>query len=171
MKTLIASGYVSMNEETLAPEAAEGRHPACGKRDTCPRCPVVSMYYVDTYALTPKGKDLFLETPATEDEYTRLYNAPAISGPFDDVQQAFSDDMPVRVSIVVAEKAFDVTSVTTNASDKTAQADYEWYWTAAPKIDKTPLAELIPKGRTKASVRLKQLDDGWHLDRDAAPVQ
>ena len=170
MKTLIASGYVSLKEETLAPDDAEARHPACGKRDTCARCPAISKYYVDTYELTPKGKDLFLATPATEDEYTRLYNAPAISGPFDDVQQEFSDDMPLRISIVVAEKAFDVTGVT-DSGDKTARVNYEWHWTPAPKIETTPLQDLIPKGRNKASIQLKQLDDGWHLARDAAPVE
>lgn len=171
MKTLIASGYASAKEEALAPDDAESRHPACGTRDVCARCPVVTKYYVDTYELTPKGQDLFLTTPATEDEYTRLYNAPAINGPFDDVQQAFSDDMPLRISVVVAEKAFDVTGVTTNTSDQTADVHYEWHWVPAPKIDKTPLAQLIPKTRAKASIRLKQLDDGWHLDRDAAPVE
>src|SRR5262249_24061416 len=158
MRTLIAGGYASVKEETLAPDDAEGRHPACGKRGVCPRCPVVSNYYVDTYELTSKGKELFLTTPATEDEYTRLYNAPTINGPFDDVQQEFSDDMPLRISIVVAEKSFDITGVTTNASEKTAQVTYEWHWTPAPKIDKTPLVQLIPKTRTKATVRLKQLD-------------
>lgn len=171
MKTLIANGYVSLKEETLAPDEAEARHPACGKRDTCARCPVVSKYYVDTYDLTAKGKELFLATPATEDEYTRLYNAPAISGPFDDVQQEFSDDMPVRISVVAARKTFDVTAVTIDSGSSTARVSYEWYWTPAPNIEKTPLKDLVPKGRNKASLQLKQLDDGWHLARDADPVQ
>src|SRR5579864_3277342 len=35
LKTLIASGYVALKEETLAPDVGEARHPSCGKRDVC----------------------------------------------------------------------------------------------------------------------------------------
>jgi hypothetical protein len=169
VKKLIAGGYVEVSEETLPPETAEARHPACGKRDVCAGCPVISKYYVTTYQLTSKGKSSFLVTPATEDEFTRLYNAGPINGPFDDVQQEFSDDMPLRISLVVATKAFDVTGVSTDSGKKTARVNFEWYWKPAPRIDQT-LQRLIPSGRSRGSVQLKQMEDGWHLDRDMAPA-
>jgi len=170
LKTLVANGYVELKEETLAPDAAEASHPSCGKRDICRGCPVISKYYVAMYRLTQKGKDLFLETPVSEEEYVRLYNSGAIAGPFDDVQQAFGDDMPMRISLVIASKAFDVTGVTTDSTNKTAQVNYEWYWKPSSRIEKTGLQQLIPKGRSRATVQLKQLDDGWHLERDASPA-
>jgi len=169
LKTLVANGYVDLTEETLAPDAGEARHPACGKRDICSACPVISKYYTATYQLTPKGKDLFLTTPVTEDDFMSLYNSEPLLGPFDDVQQAFGDDMPSRISILVATKVFDVTGVATDSARKTARVDYEWYWKPAPRLDKTTFQQLIPKGRNRATVLLKQLDDGWHLERDAAP--
>ena len=169
LKTLIASGYVQVKEETLAPDAAEVNHPACGTREFCPACPLIAKYYVATYRLTPKGKELFLETPISEDEYLRLYNSGPIAGPFDDVQQALGDDMPMKISVGIAVKAFDVTSVTTDSTNKTARVDYDWYWKPDARIDKTGLQRLVPTGRNHATVQLKQLDDGWHLERDASP--
>lgn len=168
LKKLIALGYVDRKEETLSPDAAEASHPACGRRDVCAGCPVISRYYVATYQLTPKGKDLFLVTPVTEEDFTSLYNSGPLTGPLDDVQQEFSDDMPLRISVVVATKAFDVTGVATDSASKTARVAFDWYWKPAPRIDKTTL-QLIPQARTHASLQLKQLEDGWHLERDAAP--
>jgi hypothetical protein len=170
LKTLISSGYVTAHEEEQAPEVAEGTHPACGTREMCEGCPSITKYYVRTYELTPKGKDLFLVTPATEGEYISLYNTALRDGPFDDVQQELGDDMPMRISVVVATKAFDITRVTTDAAGKTARVDYEWYWKPSQQIDKTPLRQLVPQGHNRASVDLKQLDDGWHLARDAEPA-
>jgi hypothetical protein len=169
LKRLIALGYVDLKEETLLPDAAEASHPACGKRDVCEGCPMISRYYVATYRLTAKGKDLFLVTPVTEEEFTSLYNSGPLTGPLDAVQQEFSDDMPLRISVVVAQKAFDVTDVATDSEKKTARVDFEWYWKPAPHIDKTMVQQLIPQGRNHASLQLKQLDDGWHLERDVAP--
>lgn len=171
VKQLVAEGYVSLKEETLQPDTAEASHPACGKRDVCAGCPVISKYYVSTYQLTPKGKDLFLVTPATEEDFTSLYNTGSLPGPFDDVQQELSDDMPIRISLVVATKSFDVTGVTTDAANGTARVNFDWYWKLAPRIDKTSLQQLVPKGRNHATVQLKALDDGWHLERDGAPVE
>jgi hypothetical protein len=168
LKTLIADGYVALKEETLAPDAGEARHPSCGKRDICSSCPTISKYYVATFDLTPKGKDLFLLSPIDEGDMLRLYNSDTL-GPFDDVQQNFGDDMPFTFSVTIGTKAFDVTGVTTDSNAKTARVDYEWYWKAAPRIEKTVLKEMIPPGRTRATVSLKQLDDGWHLERDDEP--
>jgi hypothetical protein len=171
VKQLIAEGYVGLKEETLPPDSAEASHPACGTRDICASCPVISAYYVSTYQLTPKGKDLFLVTPATEEDFTRLYNTGPLTGPLDDVQQEFSDDMPLRISLVVATKAFDVTGVSTDAANKTARVNFDWYWKPVARIDKTRLQELVPKGRNHATVQLKDLEDGWHLERDSPPVE
>ena len=169
LKTLVANGYVNVKEETLAPDAGEASHSSCGKRDVCEGCPTISKYYVTTYALTPKGKDLFLVTPIEEGDFLGLYNS-ATMGPFDDVQQTFGDDMPFTISVTIGTKAFDVTSVTTDSKEKTARVDYEWYWKPAPRVDKTTLKQMIPQGRNRASVLLKQLDDGWHLERDDVPM-
>jgi hypothetical protein len=114
LKTLIANGYVDVKEETLAPDEGEERHPSCGKRDVCARCPAISRYYVATYELTPKGKDLFLVTPIAEGDFMRLYNSDTIV-PFDDVQQALGDDMPLTISVTIGTKAFDITRVITDA--------------------------------------------------------
>jgi hypothetical protein len=168
LKTLIANGYVDVKEETLAPDEGEERHPSCGKRDVCARCPTISKYYVATYELTPKGKGLFLVTPVAEGDFMRLYNSDTIV-PFDDVQQAFGDDMPLTISVTIGTKAFDVTTVTTDFRRKTARVDYEWYWKPAPLVEKTVLKQMIPPGRNRATVSLKQLDDGWHLERDDVP--
>jgi hypothetical protein len=168
LKKLAALGYVDLKEETLSPDAAEASHPACGKREICARCPVISKYYVATYRLTPKGKDLFLVTPVTEEDFTSLYNSGPLTGPLDDVQQEFSDDMPLRISVVVATKAFDVTGVATDSANKIARVAFDWYWKPAPRLDKTTL-QLIPQGRNHASLQLKLLEDGWHLERDVAP--
>jgi hypothetical protein len=168
LKTLIADGYVALKEETLAPDAGEARHPSCGRRDVCARCPTISKYYVATYELTSKGKDLFLVSPIDEGDMLRLYNSDSL-GPFDDVQQTFGDDMPFTFSVTIGTKAFDVTKVTTDSNAKTARVDYEWYWKAAPRIEKTVLKGMIPSGRNRASLSLKQLDDGWHLERDDEP--
>ncbi len=168
LKTLIANGYVARKEETLAPDAGEARHPSCGQRDVCARCPTISKYYVATYELTPKGKDLFLVSPIDEGDMLRLYNSDSL-GPFDDVQQTFGDDMPFTFSVTIGTKAFDVTNVTTDSNAKTARVDYEWYWKAAPRIEKTVLKQMIPPDRNRATISLKQLDDGWHLERDDEP--
>ena len=85
------------------------------------------------------------------------------------MQQEFSDDMPLRISVVVATKAFDVTDVSTDPEKKTARVDFEWYWKPAPRIDKAMVQQLIPQARTRATVELKQLEDGWHLERDVIP--
>jgi hypothetical protein len=85
------------------------------------------------------------------------------------VQQNFGDDMPFTFSVTIGTKAFDVTNVTTDSNAKTARVDYEWYWKAAPRIEKTVLKAMIPPGRNRASDSLKQLDDGWHLERDDEP--
>ena len=171
MKKLVAAGYVDLKEETFAPDSGEARHPACGKRDICLACPVISKYCVATYQLTPKGEGLFLVTPVTEDDFTNLYNTGAPAGPFDDVQQAFGDDMPLRISIVVATKVFEVTSVATDSVEKTASVNFDWHWKPASRIDKTMMLPLIPQGRNHATVQLKLFDDGWHLERDAPPVE
>ena len=169
LKALIANGYVAVKEEALAPDVAEERHPSCGKRDVCAHCPTISKYYVATYTLTPKGKDLFLVTPIEEGDLLRLYNSDSM-GPFDDVQQNFGDDLPFTISVSIGTKAFDVTRVTTDSSNNTARVDYEWYWKPAPRIDKTALKQMVPQGRNRAAVSLKQLDDGWHLERDDVPM-
>jgi len=167
LKTLTANGYVETREQTLAPDEAEASHPSCGKRDVCDGCPVISKYFVRTYQLTPKGKDLFLVTPITEGEFLTLYNTPQIGGPFDDIEQAFGDDMPSTISVTIATKAFDVIDTTMDAANKTGKIEYEWYWKPEAKIANTALQQMIPSGRTKASVVLKHLDDGWHLNRDS----
>jgi hypothetical protein len=168
LKILIADGYVALKEETLAPDVGEGRHPSCGQREVCARCPTISRYYVATYELTPKGKDLFLVSPIDEGDMLRLYNSDSL-GPFDDVQQTFGDDMPFTFSVTIGTKAFDVTNVTTDSNAKTARVEYEWYWKAAPHIERTVLKQMIPPGRNRATLSLKQLDDGWHLERDDEP--
>jgi hypothetical protein len=169
LKTLVANGFVKAREETLGPDIAEQSHPACGRRDVCARCPTVSKYFVTTYELTPRGKDLFLVTPMTENDYMTLYNSGPIPGPFDDVQQEFGDDMPLQISVTIGSKAFDVKKVTADADGKTARVVYEWYWKPASRIEKTALRQLVPPGRNTATVSLKHLDDGWHLERDDVP--
>jgi hypothetical protein len=170
LNKLIAAGYVERKEEALTPGVAESIHPAC-KRDLCLECASISKYYVATYQLTPKGTELFLSAPVTEDEYMRLYNTGQNNGPFDDVQQEFGDDMPMRIFVVVATKTFDVTRTAVDMGNRTARVDYEWSWKPSPRIEKTVLRQMIPTGRSRASVQLKQLEDGWHLARDAEPMR
>jgi hypothetical protein len=167
LKTLVANGFIAVKDQELSPDDAEASHPSCGKRDVCDGCPATSKYYVRTYQLTPKGKDLFLVTPITEGDFLTLYNTPQIGGPFDDIEQQFGDDMPSTISLTLAKKAFDVIQTTTDATKKTARIDYEWYWKPEAKVENTSLKQMIPSGRTRASVMLKQLEDGWHLNRDS----
>jgi hypothetical protein len=170
LNKLIASGFVEKSEETLAPDAAESMHPAC-KRDLCPECASISKFYLTTYRLTPKGSALFLTAPINEDEFMALYNTGQNNGPFDDIQQEFGDDLPTRIFVVVATKAFDITRTEVDLGSQSARVDYEWSWKPSPRIEKTMMRQMIPTGRNRASVQLKKLEDGWHLARDAEPMR